>query len=127
VTTCRITRYAATLHEVHFCSTVLQQHKCIFKFYFIYLIILYSSTCLLDLRQSVEAVDSLNLLGLVFANFTDLKSLPANFGLVKPDSYHPPLNIHVSLPYVNKYLNCEFNYQNFAAGNYSLLYIKKPI
>jgi hypothetical protein len=55
-------------------------------------------------------------------DFKHLKSLPANFGLVKPDSYHPPLIIDVSLPYVNKYFNCEFSYQNFAAGNYSLLY-----
>jgi hypothetical protein len=67
---------------------------------------------ILGLRQCVEAVDSLNMVDLVFANFTYLKSLPANSGLVKPDSCHPPLNIDVSLPYVNKYLNCEFSYQN---------------
>jgi hypothetical protein len=83
---------------------------------------IYTSTCLLGLRQCVEAVDSLNMLDLVFANFTDLKSLLADSGLVKPDTYHPPLNINFLLPHVNINLNCEFSYQNFAAGNYSLLY-----
>jgi hypothetical protein len=54
---------------------------------------IHTSTCLLGLRQCVEAVDTLNMLDLVFANFTDLKSVPADSGLVAPDKYHPPLNI----------------------------------
>jgi hypothetical protein len=33
-----------------------------------------------------EGVDSHNLLDVIFANFTDLKSVPANFGVVKPDN-----------------------------------------
>jgi hypothetical protein len=44
------------------------------------------------------------MLDLVFANFTDLKSVPADSGLVAPDKYHPPLNIDVSLPNVNNNL-----------------------
>jgi hypothetical protein len=79
-------------------------------------------TCLLGLRQCVEAVDSHNLLDLVFANFTDLKPVPADFGLVKPDSYHPPLSTDIFLPHITNNLNCEFSYRNFAAGNYTLLY-----
>jgi hypothetical protein len=42
---------------------------------------------------------------LVFANFTDLRSVPAGSGLVTPDTYHPPLSIDVLLPQVNNYLN----------------------
>ncbi|PNF21153.1 hypothetical protein B7P43_G05118, partial [Cryptotermes secundus] len=83
---------------------------------------IYTSTCFLGLRQCVEAVDTANMLDLVFANFTDLKSVPADSGLVATDIYHPPLNIDVLLPNVNSNLKCEFSYQNFAAGNYALLY-----
>jgi hypothetical protein len=62
------------------------------------------------------------MLDRVFANFTDLKSVPADSGLVKPDAFHPPLSIDVMLFHVNKNLNGEFSYRNFAAGNYELLY-----
>jgi hypothetical protein len=58
---------------------------------------IYTSACLLGLRQLVEAADSLNLLDLVFANFLDLTSAPTDFGLIKPDTYHPPLIIHTDL------------------------------
>jgi hypothetical protein len=84
---------------------------------------IYTSTCLLGLRQCIEAVDTLTMLDLVFANFTDLKSVPADSGLVAPDTYHPPLNTDVFLPNVNNNLNYEFSYRIFAAGNYILLYI----
>jgi hypothetical protein len=49
------------------------------------------------------------MLDLVIANFTDLKSVPADSGLVTPDTYHPPLSIDVFLPHVNNNLNCEFS------------------
>jgi hypothetical protein len=42
--------------------------------------------------------------------------------LVKLDIYHPPLSSDVFLHRVNSNLNCEFSYQNFAPGNYTLLY-----
>jgi hypothetical protein len=62
------------------------------------------------------------MLDLVFANFTYVKAVPTDSGLVMPDTYHPPLCIDVFLPHVNINLNCEFSYLNFAAGNYTLLY-----
>jgi hypothetical protein len=40
------------------------------------------------------AVDTL-MLDLVFANFTDLKSVSVDSGLVTPDTYCPPLSIDV--------------------------------
>jgi hypothetical protein len=83
---------------------------------------IYTSTCLLGLRQCVEAVDSINLLDLVFANFSDLKLVPVDSGLVTPDTYHPPLSIDVLLPHVNNNLNSEINYLIYSAGNYTLLY-----
>jgi hypothetical protein len=63
----------------------------------------YTSTCLLGLRQCIEAVDSLNILELLSANFTDLKSVPYDSGLVTPDIhvYHPPLSIDVFLLHIN--------------------------
>jgi hypothetical protein len=42
----------------------------------------YTSTRLLGIRQCVEAVDIINMLDIVFANFTNLKLLPADSGLV---------------------------------------------
>jgi hypothetical protein len=84
---------------------------------------IYTSTCLLGLRQCVEAVDSINMLGLVFANFTDLKLVPVDSGLVTPDTYHPPFSIDVLLPYVNNNnLKSEISYRIYSAGNYTLLY-----
>jgi hypothetical protein len=71
---------------------------------------IYTSTCLLDLRQCVEAIDTPNMLDLIFANFTDLKSVTAD----------SPLSIGVFLTHVNYNLICEFSYRNFAAGNYSM-------
>jgi hypothetical protein len=75
-----------------------------------------NSTCFLGLRQSIEVIDNLILLDLVFANFTDLNSVPADSSLVKP------LSNGVYLPHVNTNLNCEFSYQNFVPGNYILLH-----
>jgi hypothetical protein len=59
---------------------------------------IYTSTCLLGLRQCVEAVDILNILDLAFANFTDLKSTPTDSGFVTADTNLPPLSIDVFLP-----------------------------
>jgi hypothetical protein len=56
---------------------------------------MYTSTCLLGLRYCVEALNSHNWLKLIFANFTDLKSLPADSGFVKPDNYHSPMRVRV--------------------------------
>jgi hypothetical protein len=42
---------------------------------------------LYGLGQCVEAVGSHNLPDLVFASFTDLKTVPADSGFVKPDTY----------------------------------------
>jgi hypothetical protein len=62
------------------------------------------------------------MLDIVFVNFTDLKSVPGDSGLVTPYTYHPTLSINIFLPHVNNNLNCEFSYRNFAAGSYTLLY-----
>jgi hypothetical protein len=82
----------------------------------------YTSTSLLGLRLCVEGVDIHNLLDLVFTNFSDAKSVIADSGLVKPDTYHPGMSTDVCLPRVNNNVNCEFSNRNFAAGNYTLLY-----
>jgi hypothetical protein len=66
---------------------------------------IYTSKCL-GLRQCVETVDSINMLDLVFENMSDLKLVPADSGLVTPDTYHPPFSIDVLLPHVNN-LNSE--------------------
>jgi hypothetical protein len=83
---------------------------------------IFTSTCLLDLRQCVEATDSRNMLDLVFANFAAIQAVPATSGLVTPDAYHPPLLIDVILPYKKNNLNCWSRHYIYAAGDYSLLY-----
>jgi hypothetical protein len=62
------------------------------------------------------------MLDLISANFPDLKMVPANSGLVTPDTYHPPFSIDVLLPHVNNNLNSEISYLIYSAGNYILLY-----
>jgi hypothetical protein len=66
---------------------------------------IYTFTCRLGRRQCIETVHKLNLLELVFANFTDLKSVPDDSHLVKPDIYHPPFSIDVYLPHDNNNIN----------------------
>jgi hypothetical protein len=47
---------------------------------------------LLGLRQFVVAIDSHNLLDLVFYNLIDLKPVPSYSDLVKPEPISPSLN-----------------------------------
>jgi hypothetical protein len=72
--------------------------------------------------QCDEAVGSINLLDLVFVNFSDPKLVPADSGLVTRDTYHPPFSIDVLLPHINNNLNSEISYLIYSAGNYTLLY-----
>ncbi|PNF31813.1 hypothetical protein B7P43_G09329, partial [Cryptotermes secundus] len=83
---------------------------------------IYTSACLLGLRQYAVAVDNHNLLDLVFSNLTDLKPGPSYSDLVKPDPYHPPLIIDVHLPHITYNPDYKFSHRKFAAGNYTLLY-----
>jgi hypothetical protein len=62
------------------------------------------------------------VLDLVFANLSDLKLVPADSGLVTPDTYHPPFSIDVLLPHVNNNLNFYISCLIYSAGNYTLLY-----
>jgi hypothetical protein len=48
--------------------------------------------------------------------------VPANSGLVTPDTYHPPFSIEVLLPHINNNLNSEISYPIYSADNYTLLY-----
>jgi hypothetical protein len=73
-------------------------------------------------RQCVQPAGSLNMLHPHFANFTDLKSVPADPGLVTSDSHHLPLSIYLFLCHFNNNLKYEFSYQIFASDNYTLLY-----
>jgi hypothetical protein len=74
------------------------------------------------LRQLVEAADSPNLLDLVFANFSDLAYAPADFGLIKPDAYHPPLILRTYLQHFPNSPTSTPPYRNYSAGDYVLLY-----
>jgi hypothetical protein len=82
---------------------------------------MYTSACLLGLGQLIEAADSPNLLDLVFANFSDLASAPADFGLIKPNAYHPPLIICTYLQHFPSSPTSTPS-RNFSAGDYILLY-----
>jgi hypothetical protein len=81
---------------------------------------IYTSACLLGLRQLIESADRRNLLDLVFANFPDLMPIPADSGLVKPDVYHPPLIILIHFQHLPKNPTCTMWYRNFSTGNYTL-------
>jgi hypothetical protein len=83
---------------------------------------IYASTCLLNLHQCIDAVDSSNLLDLIFSNFSDIGITFLDSGIIKPDTYHPPLVIDVILPLVSPTQNCDYSYRNYASGDYNLLY-----
>jgi hypothetical protein len=83
---------------------------------------IYTPTNLLGLRQCVEAVDSVNMFDLVITNFTNLKLVPVDSGLVTPDTHHPPFSIDVLLPHVNNNLNSEISYRIYSADACTLLY-----
>lgn len=85
----------------------------------------YTSMCLLNPRQHIDAVSSSNLLDLIFVNFNDLCITFTDSGIVKPDTYHPDLVIDffrplelvliiVSIPTVNLHLGIAPCYITFS-------------
>jgi hypothetical protein len=83
---------------------------------------IYTPACLLGLRQLVEAADNLFLLDLVFNNFLDLTSAPADFGLIKPETYHPPLILRTYLQHFPNSPTSTPPYRNYSDRDYTLLY-----
>jgi hypothetical protein len=83
---------------------------------------IYTSTCLLDLRQRIDAVGISSLLDLAFTNFNELRMNFIDSGIIKPDDYHPPFVIDVFLPFNASTCRCEYSYRKFASGDYTLLY-----
>jgi hypothetical protein len=83
---------------------------------------IYTSTCLLDLRQCIDAVGCSSLLDLAFTNFSELNINFIDSGNIKPDAYHPPFVVDVFLPFDASRHNCEYSYRKFASGDYTFLY-----
>jgi hypothetical protein len=83
---------------------------------------IYTSTCLLNLQQCNYAVGSSNLLELVFTNFSDIGISFPDSGIIKHDTYHPPMVIGITLPLVSPTEICEFSYRKYISGDYILLY-----
>jgi hypothetical protein len=83
---------------------------------------IYTSTCLLGLHQCIDAVGGSNMLDLVFSNFNDFEITIPDSAIIKPDNYHPPMVIDVSLPLVSPTQNGPFDYFKYDSGDYALLY-----
>jgi hypothetical protein len=83
---------------------------------------IYTSTCLLDLRQCIDTVGSSSLLDLAFANFSELHINLIDSGIIKPDAYLRPFVVDIFLPFDTSTHNCEYSYRKFASGDYTLLY-----
>jgi hypothetical protein len=83
---------------------------------------IYTSTCLLNLNQCIVTDHTSNLLDLIFNNLSDLDISPVDPGLIKPDIYHPPFIINVSLLLSNCSQSVVCSYRKFSSGNYALLY-----
>jgi hypothetical protein len=62
---------------------------------------IYTSTCLLNLKECIEAVGSSNFLGLVFTNFSDYDINFPDSRIIKTDTYHTSMVIGITLPLVN--------------------------
>jgi hypothetical protein len=50
--------------------------------------VIYTSSCLFDLRQRIDAIGSSSLLDLAFTNFNELNINFFDSGIIKPDAYH---------------------------------------
>jgi hypothetical protein len=83
---------------------------------------IYTYMCLLNLNQCIVTDHTSNLLDLIFSNLSDLDITPVDPGLIKPDNYHSPLIINVSLPLSNCSQSVVSSYHKFSSGNYALLY-----
>jgi hypothetical protein len=59
------------------------------------------------------------LLDLDFTTFNDYNITSPDSGIVKPDTYHPPMVIGIGLPLVNLTKNCEYTYRKDIAGDYT--------
>jgi hypothetical protein len=62
------------------------------------------------------------IIDLIFTNLSDLDITPVDPGLIKPDNYHPPLIINVSLPFSNFSQSVICSYRKLSSGDYALLY-----
>jgi hypothetical protein len=60
----------------------------------------HTTPCLLGLRQCTKLLTAITCLTYFFANFTDLNSVPADFGFMKPGTYNPPLDTDILSPLV---------------------------
>jgi hypothetical protein len=83
---------------------------------------IYTSTCLLNLRQCIDTVGSSNLLDLFFYKLSDLRIALVDPGLIKPDNYHLPLIINIYLPFTTFIQNYVHSYRKFSSGDYALFY-----
>jgi hypothetical protein len=82
----------------------------------------YTSTCLLNMHQCIDAVGINNFLDLIFSNFSDIGITFLDSGIIKTGTYHNPLVIDIILPLVSPTQNCEYSYRKFSSGGYILLY-----
>jgi hypothetical protein len=62
------------------------------------------------------------LLDLAFTNFGDIDISFPDSGIIKPDTYHPPMVIGINLPLVSPTEICDFSYHKYTSGDYTLLY-----
>jgi hypothetical protein len=69
--------------------------------------LIYSATFFLGLYQHTYPDNGSNLLELAFSNFADRSVDHAEYGLVQPDHFHPPLIIGCTMPvlFSKSYLN----------------------
>jgi hypothetical protein len=74
VTTCPTTGYVVTLHGVNYCNTDIQQCKCTFQFYYIYVISIHMS--------NVITVSILELIIYAAFDLSWIKHKNADFGFI---------------------------------------------
>jgi hypothetical protein len=79
-------------------------------------------TCFLGLNQHSYPENDRNLLDLVSSNFADLSVDHAEYGLVQPDHFHPPLIIDSTMKIRRFKHNFNNVYERFSAGDYAVLY-----
>jgi hypothetical protein len=79
---------------------------------------IFTSTYILNLTQCLDTDGRSNLLDLIFSNLSDLCITPVDPGLIKPEYFHPPLNIKIHLPAAICTQNYVYSYRNYKSGHY---------
>jgi hypothetical protein len=79
----------------------------------------YVFTCL---KQLLDSIRNCILLGLIFSNFSNVRTSFVDAGVVRSDAYHPSVVAEIHFSFHNSTENHEFSYRKVVSREYGPLY-----